>query len=88
MVVTLLRSLGRPVPQRMDTTSPSTPLDEDDVLAALALVEELDSQLRDARLGYRGAGWRAARLAERLWGAVETLSAGGGDRTDPGTGGS
>lgn len=42
-------------------------------LGEATATRELDSQLRDAGLGYRGAGWRAARLAERLAGAVEQL---------------
>jgi hypothetical protein len=72
LAATVLRTLRRPVPppsagERLDA------LDEDRVLTALGILEELDSQLRDVGLGYRGAGWRAARLAERLAGAVDQL---------------
>jgi hypothetical protein len=42
-------------------------------LGEATATRELDSQLRDAGLGYRGAGWRAARLAERLAVAVDQL---------------
>jgi hypothetical protein len=58
----------RPRPRR---SAPA--LDEDRVLTALGILEELDSQLRDAGIGYLSAGWRAARLAERLVGAVDQL---------------
>ena len=69
----LVRALCRQMPPTTPRTAPWDSLDEDEVLAALALLEELDTQLRDAHLGFRGAGWRAGRLAARLMRAVEDL---------------
>jgi hypothetical protein len=70
----ILYALRRSVPVGSPSTPPPQALDEDDIMAALALVEELDSQLRDAHIGYRGAtpsshlsrpercaGWRRSR---------------------------
>jgi hypothetical protein len=72
LAATVLRALRRPVPPPSAGERPDA-LDEDRVLRALGILEELDSQLRDTGLGYRGAGWRAARLAETLAGAVDEL---------------
>ena len=73
-VVTILRALHqRPVPAACTAASCAEVLDEDRVLATLALLEELDSQLGDACAGYRGAGWRAVRLAGQLLSAVDEL---------------
>lgn len=74
VAISILRALRRPVPLRGRTAPPPDVLDEDQVLATLALVEELDAQLRDARAGHRGAGWRAAQLAGRLIAAVDHLT--------------
>jgi hypothetical protein len=72
-VSVLVRALCRQMPAPAPRTTVWDSLDEDNVLAALAIVEELDAQLRDAHLGFRGAGWRAGRLALRLMLAVEDL---------------
>jgi hypothetical protein len=72
LAATMLRALRRPAPPPSARECPVA-LDEDWVLTALGILEELDSQLRDAGLGYRGAGWRAARLAERLADTVDQL---------------
>jgi hypothetical protein len=72
LTATVLRALRRPVPPPSAGASPDA-LDEDRILTTLGILEELDAQLRDAGLGYRGAGWRAACLAERLAGAVDQL---------------
>jgi hypothetical protein len=69
----LVRALCRHMPAATPRTTFWDSLDEDDVLAALTLLEELDTQLRDALLGFRGAGWRAGRHAVRLMRAVEDL---------------
>jgi hypothetical protein len=69
----LVRALCRQVPPPTPRATVWDSLDEDNVLAALAIVEELDTQLRDAHLGFRGAGWRAGRLAARLMLVVEDL---------------
>jgi hypothetical protein len=69
----ILRALRRPVPAAGAAAGRQDALGEDRVLAGLAVVEELDSQLRDARIGYRGGGWRAAQLATRLLRAVDEL---------------
>ena len=69
----MLRALCRPVSLPISVEHADA-LDEDHVLAALDLLDELDSQLRDAVHGHRGAGWRAARLAERLFAAIDRLA--------------
>ena len=75
LAISILHALHRPVPAGPDPVPLPGPLDEDEVLRALAVVQELDSQLRDARIGYRGAGWRAGELAEKLILAVDRLGA-------------
>lgn len=65
--------LRRAAPVGLGSVGRQGALDEDRVMATLALVEELDSQLRDARIGYRGAGYRAGQLAARLVIAVDEL---------------
>ena len=70
----ILQRLRRPVPAGPQAARPDA-LEEDRVLATLALVEELDFQLRDAHIGYRGAGWRAGLLAEKLVVEIDQLTA-------------
>jgi hypothetical protein len=60
LAATVLRALPRPVPPPSAGERPDA-LDQDGVLTALGILEELVSQLRNAGLGYHGAGWRAAR---------------------------
>ena len=72
LAASMLRALRRPVPSPSTGASPDA-LDEDWILTALGILEELDSQLRDAGIGYHGAGWRGACLAERLASAVDQL---------------
>lgn len=75
VAISIVHALRRAVPPGRCRVERVDALDEDEVLATLALLEELDAQLRDARAGHRGAGWRAGRLAARLIAAVNQLTA-------------
>lgn len=64
VATTIVRALRRPVPPSMPAGR-QDPLDEDRVLATLALVEELDSQLTSATAAPDGG--RGNRAMRSLW---------------------